>query len=346
MNPAVVWLGMGAVGMYGYATGRISDFVDNLSKNRRNDSSKSATAQTFSEPPRPTIIVQPSNPKTNSYLLPLGVAGFIGLGGYYYLIHNNGTKKVIGKVEETAEETQDLVVQSDENNAKRFEVLDAKNEQRAQNLELEIRSETKAGFTVLSEQIECLTQVAIQTLSAIAVGNSNQDQSEQDMSNELLLGYCDTAQQTAETILSDQHLLKTKENNLKDIKAEIQLRNNVILSGTHKTPGGPHDYDGGNPFDIKRRQSAKVTNVSAESYKDHDNERNGASHAGPNMLSSVLNKVEALKVAQYAWDNREYVAVSSGVVAAFYVANKTMDYLSVSSSTGSRNTYSEISGRN
>jgi len=342
MNPAVVWLGMGAVGMYGYATGRISDFVDNFGKNNRNDSSRSAKPQSFSEAPRPTIIVQPSNSRTNSYLLPLGVAGFIGLGGYYYLIHNNGTKKVIGKVEETAEETQDLVVQSDENNAKRFEVLDAKNEQRAQNLELEIRSETKAGFTVLSEQIECLTQVAVQTLSAIALGNSNHDQNGQDMSNEMLLGYCDTAQQTAETILSDQHMLKTKESNLKDIKAEIQLRNNVILSGNHKTPGGPADYDGGNPFDFKRRQSAKVTNVSAESYKDHQSEQDGASNA----FSSVLSKVEALKMAQYAWDNREYVAVSSGVVAAFYVANKTMDYLSASSSTGSPNAYSEISGRN
>ena len=341
MNPAVVWMGMGAVGMYGYATGRLSDFVDNFGKNRKNESSQSARPQTYSEPPRPTIIVQPSNSRTNSYLLPLGVAGFIGLGGYYYYIHNNGTKQVIGKVEETAEETQDLVVQSDENNAKRFEVLDTKNEQRAQNLELEIRSETRAGFTVLSEQIECLTQVAVQTLSAIALGNGGQSNNEQDMSNEMLLGYCDTAQQTAETILSDQHMLKTKGNNLKDIKAEIQLRNNVILNNNHKTPGGPDDYNGGNPFDIKRRQSATTTNVSAKSYKDHQNDDDG-SHEGSNMFSSVMNKVETLKMAQYAWDNRQYVAVSSGVVMAFYVANKTMDYLSAPPPA----TYSEISGRN
>jgi len=338
MNPALLWAGMGAVGMYGYATGRISDFVDNFGKNRKNDTAQSAAAQRFVEPQRPTIIVQPSNAKTNSYLLPLGVAGFIGLGGYYYLIHNNGTKKVIGKVEETAEETQDLVVQSDENNAKRFEVLDNKNEQRAQNLELEIRSETRAGFTVLSEQIECLTQVAIQTLSAIA-GNGNQSNNEQDMSNEMLLGYCDKAQETAETILSDEFMLKTKENNLKDIKAEIQLRNNVILNNNHKTPGGPNDYGSGNPFDIKRNQSTKITNVSAKSYKDHEIDDEEASNGNSVLFSSVMSKVQALKMAQYAWDNREYVAVSSGVVMAFYVANKTMDYLSAPSPR----TYSEIS---
>merc|ERR1719361_3150991 len=91
-------MGMGAVGMYGYATGRISDFVDNFGKNRKSDSSQSARSHTL-EAPRPTIIVQPSHSKSNSYFLPLGVAGFIGLGGYYYYIHNNGTKQVIGKVE-------------------------------------------------------------------------------------------------------------------------------------------------------------------------------------------------------------------------------------------------------
>merc|ERR1712165_181135 len=102
----------------------------------------------------------------------------------------------------------------------------------------------------------------------------------------------------------------------------------------------------GNPFDIKRNQSTKITNVSAKSYKDHEIDDEEASNGNSVLFSSVMSKVQALKMAQYAWDNREYVAVSSGVVMAFYVANKTMDYLSVSSSTGSRNTYSEISGRN
>jgi len=337
MNPAVLWLGMGAVGMYGYATGRISDFVDHFNSKHKN--SHSANAQPLAPPQRPTIIVQPSSSKTNSYLVPLGTAAFLGLGGYYYFIHNNGTKRVIGKVEETAEETQDLVVQTDENNAKRFEVLDERNEQRSQNLELEIRSETRAGFNVLSEQIYCLTQVAIQTLSAVASpGIGNPGGSEQEVSNEKLLGYCDKAQEMADTILTDQHMLTAKENNLRDIKAEIQLRNNAVLSDAHKTPGGPDDFEsGGNPFAIKRSQSTKITNVTAKSYKDHESEQEEGRH----LFSSVMGKVRALKMAQYAWDNREYAVVTSGVVVAFYVANKTMDYLS----TPPPRTYSEISGK-
>merc|ERR1712176_1709716 len=126
----------------------------------------------------------------------------------------------------------------------------------------------------LSEQIECLTQVAIQTLSAIA-GNGNQSNNEQDMSNEMLLGYCDKAQETAETILTD-------------IKAEIQLRNNVILNNNHKTPGGPNDYGSGNPFDIKRNQSTKITNVSAKSYKDHEIDDEEASNGNSVLFSSVM----------------------------------------------------------
>merc|ERR1712083_1189653 len=113
------------------------------------------------------------------------------------------------------------------------------------------------------------------------------------------------------------------------------LRNNVILN--HKTPGGPDDYDG-SPFDMRRRQSATTTNVSAKSYKDHEE----APNEGSSLFSSVMDKVQTVKMAQYAWDNRQYVAVSSGVVAAFYVANKTMDYLSAPPPA----TYSEISGRN
>eukprot|EP00483_Globobulimina_turgida_P000631 UN00631 len=272
MNPGVIYLfGLGAMG-YGYATGRITNFIDNF-KNKNKDPAH--TSQQYLNPneqtrPPPTIIVQPNNNPRNSYLLPLGCACFIGLGGYYYYIHNNGTKKVIGKVEETAEETQDLVQKSDDNNSKRFEILDSKNEDRAQNLELEIRSEQRAGFNVISQQLYCLTQVAIQTLSALA---SSHDKKEVNdcVNNEKLISYCDKAQDLADTILDEQHLLKSKENNLKDIKAEIQLRNNnrpqqEVVMSSNVTPGGPNSYN--NPFDLNRNQQVKVINVQDKDKRD------------------------------------------------------------------------------
>jgi len=318
MNPAVLYLGVGAVGTYLGVTGRLHDLMD-LGKRRESSSSQSAK-QTRVEAPRPTIIVQPSNSRANSYMVPLGCACFIGLGGYYYYIHNNGTKKVIGKVEETAEETQTLVQKTDDNNTKRFEVLDKKNEQRAQDLELEIRGEQRAGFNVISEQLYCLTQVAIQTLSAVASSSGDRD-AEQELSNEKLLGYCDKAQEMADTILSEQHMLKTKETNLADIKAEIQLRNHVLVHSTssHKTPGGPDD-DAANPFDVNRNQSAYVTDISSKAARDADE----ADSRLPS-LSSMSPHVEALKLAHYVWANRQYAAGASASLCALWCLNKCMD---------------------
>eukprot|EP01084_Bolivina_argentea_P233459 393210_1 len=175
MNPAFIWIGAGALGAYGYSTGRISDWIDNFGRSKKNESSSQhQEGQQSQQPnvnqqraPPPTIIVSPSSNNRSSYLLPLGCACFVGLGGYYWFIHSNGTKKVIGKVEETAEETQDLVTKCDENNIKRFEVLDRNNEDRAVDLELNIRSEQRSGFHVVSEQLYGLTQVCIQTLSVL-----------------------------------------------------------------------------------------------------------------------------------------------------------------------------------
>jgi len=326
MNPAVVYLGVGAIGTYLGVTGRLNELMD---FSKRPDSSSQSAMQTRVEAPRPTIIVQPSSHRTNSYLLPLGCACFIGMGGYYYYIHNNGTKKVIGKVEETAEETQTLVQKTDENNTKRFEVLDTKNEQRAQDLELEIRGEQRAGFNVISEQLYCLTQVAIQTLSAVAsstgsaAGAQGQGQgghAEQELSNEKLLGYCDKAQEMADTILSEQHMLKTKETNLADIKAEIQLRNNVLVHSSHKTPGGPDDDEHEqrtNPFDVNRNQSAYVTGISSKSYRD--------ANEGDSAHDTLSPQLEALKLMHYAWANRQYAAGASASLCALWCLNKCMD---------------------
>ena len=102
----------------------------------------------------------------------LSGTALLALAGYYYYIHKWGTKKVISRVEETAEQTQDLVSKSDKNNSKRFSELDKRNTERAHTLESEIRGETRAGFGMISDQIYCLTQICIQTLSAIATGNN------------------------------------------------------------------------------------------------------------------------------------------------------------------------------
>ena len=332
-NPAALWyLGVGAVAMYGYATGRVTNLFDNFkNKNSDSTSSKAVHSRQGLNEQRPTIIVQPSGSQRSSYLVPLGCACFIGLGGYYYYIHSNGTKKVIGKVEETAEETQTLVQQTDDNNSKRFQILDKKNEDRTQNLEIEIRSEQRAGFNVISEQLYCLTQVAIQTLSAVATStNSASNNENESVSNEKLLGYCDKAQEMADTILSDEHMLKTKQNNLNDIKAEIQLRtnanyeqNNAVMgkldNDYNATPGGPDS----NPFDLNRNQSATIIDNNINNQQS-----NGEDDTNTNILSAISNGMQPAQIAYYVYENRQYVMLSSGIVFALYVSGKVVDYFS------------------
>merc|ERR1712154_480109 len=224
--------------------------------------------------------------------------------------------------------------QTDDNNSKRFHILDKKNEDRTQNLEIEIRSEQRAGFNVISEQLYCLTQVAIQTLSAVATSSNSNDNDNESITNEKLLGYCDKAQEMADTILSDEHMLKTKENNLKDIKAEIQLRNGnknniIMMEANDITPGGPENVDGDNQFDFNQNQSTVITNVSSSSYK-HKKQQNEN-----NIISSTL-QMKPIQIGHYIYDNKEYVILGSGIMFALYVGNKAIDYMS-SPSTNNNN---------
>ena len=339
----LVYIGFGALAMYGYATGRFSDFFDKKLKNNNGESSISSSSSSSSQSMEsqskpPTIIVQSplNNGRRNSYLIPFGCAAVFGLSGYYYYIHSSGTQKVIHRVEETAEETQTLVQQTDDNNAKRFEILDKKNEIRSQNLELEIRSEQKAGFSVIRDQLYCLQQVAIQTLSTVASlsSSNNKQDNNNNNNNEKLLAYCDKAQEMADTIISDEHILKTKENNLKEIKAEIQHRNNqynIIMNKIDNdddiTPGGPsyndndnnNNNNNNNEFDINRNQSTITTNVSSSSYRDNDNELS--------IMNKLQNGIRPIEFGYYIWNNRQYVILGIGVVTVFTVTKKINDYI-------------------
>lgn len=110
-------------------------------------------------------------------------------------------------------------------------------------MKCQIRSEQRAGFEIVSEQLYCLTQVAIQTLSAIAHGSA--DDNGEFCANEKLLGYADKAQGIADTILSEEHMLKTKQQNLNEIRAEIDLRHETQMNVQSQvackiTPGGPY----------------------------------------------------------------------------------------------------------
>ena len=149
-------------------------------KNQQRDASHQSQSQQQVEslvpqapqPPQVIVYESPNARSSRSWMYSLSGTALLTLAGYYYYIHKWGTKKVISRVEETAEETQNLVDKADKNNSKRFCELDARNTERAHTMEAEIRSEARAGFGMLSEQLHGLTQICLETLSAIAHGGN------------------------------------------------------------------------------------------------------------------------------------------------------------------------------
>jgi hypothetical protein len=123
------------------------------------------------QPMRERIIVMPeSGGRSNRNWLFWSSTAIVALASYYYYLQNSGTRQVIDRVDETAGETQDLVVECDENNERRFEVLDEKMEERNNELSATIRGEQRAHFDVLSDQLYCVTQLCLKTLDTVAKG--------------------------------------------------------------------------------------------------------------------------------------------------------------------------------
>ena len=67
-----------------------------------------------------------------------------------------------------AQQTQDLIVQSDIKNHQQIKTLDENNEKRHSDVKTTIISEQRASFDVLSQQFYTVTQVALQTLNIVA----------------------------------------------------------------------------------------------------------------------------------------------------------------------------------
>ncbi|ETO31645.1 betaine aldehyde dehydrogenase [Reticulomyxa filosa] len=60
------------------------------------------------------------------------------------------------------------VKEHDENNQKRIEELDERSEERVKQLSIDMRAEKRAHFDILSKQLNCVTEICLHTINAIA----------------------------------------------------------------------------------------------------------------------------------------------------------------------------------
>jgi len=282
--------------VWAYKEGYIESVLKKLKDNNNTGNNAVNGSVNRQQPTQPIIVNAPANKdSSSSKLVTLIGVGAVVTMGYIYYNRILGTKQVINKVETTGKETQGLVKMTDENNVKRFNELDKRNTKRANDMEAEIRSETRAGFQVVSEQLYCLTQVCIQTLSHLANGTSNNNNDGEFCSpNDKLLGYADKAQEMAETILDDQHMIKAKHDNLKDIKAEIFQRNenennefimqNGVTPGYKNTPGGPDNNDDIHQYNELNKQQPFIT-----SFGDNNSNNANINNNNTGLTTKVLS---------------------------------------------------------
>merc|ERR1719320_1032160 len=90
------------------------------------------------------------------------------LGGLQWIRREDAAKRLKPQLENLARSALKQVQKADENSAQRDRRLDSNNKLRMKKMQSEIIGEGRANFDVLSQQLHCLTQIALQTLTTMA----------------------------------------------------------------------------------------------------------------------------------------------------------------------------------
>jgi len=237
------------------------------------------------------------------------VALLIYLGHSYYSSSMN-TKRMINKVDETAHDTQELVKDCDENNQKRIEELDERNEERTADLSIEVRGEQRAHFEVLSKQLNCVTQVCLQTMTAIANGVGNpEDGNGMSEATDELLAYAEKAQEMSDNLFDRVTHLKAVDAYTDECRAQINSRKKNKMKGNfsiHDTVIG--EVNSGDADDMDENDVDKpnlyIRKMSAPGINNSTSPRNdklGNNNTKPNSLMElqIVKKLKLGHVTEY-----------------------------------------------
>jgi len=161
---ALAWIGAGlGLGQLGATDG----LLDNLPKRKQQQ-------QQQQQPVQPIYHISTGGGSfgLGSLFTAAAIGGgvVVFFGAYKYFWGANPLDKIIPELEESSRKTLDQVRKADENQAVRAHQIDENNKIRLQQLRSEIQGEQRGNFEVLSEQIACLTQIALQTMTHTTPG--------------------------------------------------------------------------------------------------------------------------------------------------------------------------------
>jgi len=238
--------GLGLASALGVGSGKY--FYGNGDSDRHAQSSSGRSAHH-----QPTILTVPSQSGDGLGLSHLLFAGALGagavmvLGGYQWLRRDDAAKVLQPHIRKLEKAALKQVRKADENSADRDQRLDRNSKLRMQKMQSEIIGENRGNFDMLSNQINCLTQIALQTLSTMAKpttpgGEGMEEAAEREQQK--ILEFARRAQKEADKFLDMNQVNKARSFHVSSLRAEIpglstpgggeQKEEEIISIGPHK----------------------------------------------------------------------------------------------------------------
>jgi len=116
---------------------------------------------------------------------------------------------------------------ADENSTERNKILDKNNKWRLQKLSSEVIGECRANFDILSQQIHCLTQIALQTLTTLAKpiaetpGGGDDLLEEIEKERQKVLEWSRKAQREADKLVNPESIISRRKSNVERMVSKL-----------------------------------------------------------------------------------------------------------------------------
>jgi hypothetical protein len=202
------------------------------------------------------IISAEPPPKQSGGFGRLFFAGALGVGAVMVLaglqrVHQDPAELLRSTLKALERSTLKQVRKADENSCERDKALDKNHNLRLKKLSAEVIGESRANFDVLSGQVHCLTQIALQTLTNLAKptgetpGGDNASM-ELEKERHKILKWCRRAQEEADKLVDPENVRTARHYHVESMKAEVpgliteggvDVKDGAIISaGPHVLP--------------------------------------------------------------------------------------------------------------
>jgi len=179
---------------------------------------------------QPTVISVSSSNDGTSGLSQLLFAGALGagavmvLGGFQWLRRDDAAKRLQPHLKKLEKAALKQVRRADLNSSDRDRRLDRNSKLRMNKMQSEIVGESRGNFAMLNQQINCLTQIALQTLTQMAkpntAGGEGMDEAiERD--REKILEWTRSAQREADKFMDHNTINNARRSYVSQLRAEI-----------------------------------------------------------------------------------------------------------------------------